>query len=98
MFWKPGPDSINCLFELTEQKRIEDPWYNEVLMQCRNGELDDECYCFLLGLPTRHVGTWRVPPGSDQDSGFAGCGKDECKQLHHTWQRQRNNRCKCLRR
>ena len=53
MFWKPGPDSINYLQELTIQKRIDDPWYNDAMHECRNGELQQENYCFLMGLPTK---------------------------------------------
>jgi hypothetical protein len=48
MFWSSGPSSLNFLAELTEQKRIEDEWYNEMLLQCRNGQLDEENYCFFF--------------------------------------------------
>lgn len=47
MFWSSEPSSLNFLAELTEQKRIEDEWYNEMLLQCRNGQLDEENYCFV---------------------------------------------------
>ena len=85
MLWQPGPDSINRLFELTEQKRVEDPWYNDVLVQCRQGALNDENYCFLLGLPTQHVGSWRQPQDAEGSKGYAGCGNDDCNNLHQTW-------------
>ena len=39
MFWKPGNDSINYMQELTLQKRIDDAWYNDVMHECRRGEL-----------------------------------------------------------
>ena len=58
LFWGDGADTINFLAELTVQKRVEDPWFNEVLLRCRHGALDPEHYCFLFGLPTLHAGSW----------------------------------------
>ena len=58
MFWKSDADSVNYLQELTEQKRIDDPWYNDLLFECRDGGLQQESYCFLMGLPTQHPGSW----------------------------------------
>ena len=55
MFWEHCPDSINCPVELTEQKGVKDSWYNEVLMQCRSGELTVDAYQYLLGLATACV-------------------------------------------
>ena len=37
---------------------MKDPWYNSLLMQCRNGDLSNEAYAFLHGLPTQHCGSW----------------------------------------
>ena len=58
MFWGDGADTINYFVELTQQMRIEDPWYSAFLDQCRRGYLDDEMYNFILGLPTEHCGSW----------------------------------------
>ena len=44
MFWKYNQDSINYLEELTEQKRIDDDWYNSILFECRDGDLKYENY------------------------------------------------------
>ena len=80
MFWGTTRDNINYLAELTVQKRIEDPWYNDVLMQCRHGELDVEDYCFLLGLPTNHCGSWLTSKG-DVDA----CCSGDCRNIDATW-------------
>ncbi len=34
-FWRSSPDSLNFVVELTEQKRLDDPWLNAVVTQCR---------------------------------------------------------------
>ena len=74
MFWYPGPDSLNFLSELVEQKRTSDSWFSSVLMECREGCLSAESYCFLTGLPTAHTGTWEAQGG-------AMCGKSQCAAL-----------------
>ena len=51
-------DSINYFKELTVQKRTSDHWYNSCLQACRMGNLPEEDYNFLQGLPTEHCGTW----------------------------------------
>jgi hypothetical protein len=78
MFWKKDADSINYLQELTEQKRVEDPWFNDVLFECRDGNMSYESYCFLLGLPTCHPGSWR--------QGNVSCGSLKCADLPLMWQ------------
>ena len=57
MFWHRGVDSINFLAELTIQKRQDDQWFSEVLLQCRSGHLANEDYYFLMGLPTKRCGS-----------------------------------------
>ena len=85
LFWGNGPDSLNFLAELTVQKRVLDPWYNNMLRQCREGTLESETYCFLLGLPTRHAGSW-------QDSeGALMCGQHACSQLPNLWHELRKD-------
>ena len=82
LFWGDDPDSLNYMKELTEQKRVVDHWYNDFLSQCRNGELQDEMYHFICGLPTEHCGTWKVVDGC----GLAACENAKCNQLAQVWQ------------
>ena len=49
MFWAADADAINFFFEIKEQKRIKDMWYAHVMMECRQGYMSDESYCFLHG-------------------------------------------------
>lgn len=41
--------------------------------------MDDESYCFLHGLPTRHTGSW------DPRLGKPTCGIDNCARLPQVW-------------
>lgn len=75
MFWNDDPDALNYLVELSEQKRVKDPWYNSLLMQCRNGELSKEAYAFLHGLPTHHCGSWWIECIDDDSSEEHTCEK-----------------------
>ena len=62
---------------------LNDPWYSALLDECRFGRLSQECYNFLLGLPTEHAGSW---PFFEQ----ACCQTEQCKSLHDVWaQRKR---------
>ena len=85
VFWGTGPDSLNFFVELTEQKRIQDPWFNDVLFECRDGRLSYESYCFLFGLPTHHCGSWRTSSAGEASAGYASCGSDECARLEQRW-------------
>ena len=67
----------NYMQELTVQKRIDDAWYNDVMHECRRGELHQENYCFLMGLPTMHPGSWRA--------GRVTCGHNPCTLLCEAW-------------
>ena len=80
MFWSDTPDSINSFVELTIQKRVEDPWYADVLNECRMGQFSEDSYNFLHGFPTEHCGSWRT-------DGTVGCGNHKCSHLTHTWRR-----------
>ena len=82
LFWGDDPDSLNYMKELTEQKRVVDHWYNDFLSQCRDGQLQDEMYHFICGLPTEHCGTWKVVDGC----GLAACENAKCNQLAQVWQ------------
>ena len=79
--WADGEDSLNFFMELTVQKRIDDPWYAGVMEECRYGQLSDESYNFLVGLPTEHAGSWRAADGA------VACGNAECAALQEKWKR-----------
>ena len=87
MFWGDDTDTINYFVELTQQMRIEDPWYSAFLDQCRHGYLDDEMCNFIVGLPTEHCGSWMTPTYGQSSSatGFASCKNAACLHLHTTW-------------
>ena len=81
LFWgeDDARDSINYFVELKVQKRVvDDEWYLSVLTECRNGNLTDESYHFLLGLPTAHAGCW---PFTDKSK----CQSEKCKKLVDEW-------------
>merc|ERR1739848_534249 len=44
LFWSSDKNSVSQLWELTIQKRCEDPWYDTVLAGCRDGQLSEELY------------------------------------------------------
>jgi len=48
LIWK----SLRCCWEIAGSKRCNNPWYNDVLRQCRNGHLTEEAYWYLHGQPT----------------------------------------------
>ena len=76
MFWGDGLDAINFFKELSIQERVADAWYNIFLQQCRQGNLTEEMYNYLMGLPTEHSGSW-LP--SDADPIRTACGNAECR-------------------
>jgi hypothetical protein len=52
IFWGEGNNTIRRFWQFTQLLRCKDPWYNEFLQQCRQGELTADMYSFLHGLPT----------------------------------------------
>ena len=99
VFWGNDANSLNYFTELTQQLRVEDPWYRLFLARCRAGHLDDEMYNFILGLPTQHCGSWmaadvavettRSPEKASHSGtlGYAACGNTTCASLHEVWYR-----------
>ena len=88
IFWGTGADALNFFKELTIQQRTADPWYRCFLQECRAGALSDEMYNFLMGLPTRHCGSWLPDGVSDdlhEDPFLLRCYDDNCASLHETW-------------
>ncbi len=59
MFWgNDGQDVLNYFVELKVQKRvIDDACYSSFLNECRDGNLSEDGYNFLLGLPTSCCGS-----------------------------------------
>ena len=54
LFWGDG-ETTNCIrkyTELTQLMRCDDEWYNNLLMQCRVGDLSMDDYAYFHGLPT----------------------------------------------
>ena len=75
MFWEDGPDSLNFYVELTKQERIQDEWYRKFLHECRQGQLTDEMYYFIIGVPTEHPGSWT--PGQKKRETIP-CRRERC--------------------
>ncbi len=90
MFWEDGPDSLNFYVELAKQERIQDEWYRKFLHECRQGQLTDEMYYFIIGVPTEHPGSWT--PGQKGERPFLACGNDACAELPTTWREMVLNR------
>ena len=82
IFWGNDANALNFFIELTDQMRIDDNWYNELLMECRSGRLSVEMYNFFLGLPTEHAGSW-LP--SDGDAQLLQCKTPACADLPRKW-------------
>ena len=78
LFWSEDSNAINFFKELQVQKRFDDPWYGALLNECRYGNLSDESYNFLHGLPTEHAGSW-------QQDGTLTCGNAQCEKLPEQW-------------
>ena len=82
IFWGDGADALNFWKELTIQVRVQDQWFDALLKECRAGNLTEEMYNFLMGLPTEHAGSWL--PRKD-GTGIAQCGLSECNNLPARW-------------
>ena len=78
MLWSDDNDAVNYFIEMTEQKRIKDAWYARAMMECRQGKLSRENYCFLHGLPTLHSGSWQTGESLE-------CGQEKCLKLASDW-------------
>ena len=50
-----------------------------------HGNLDEESYCFLHGLPTRHTGSW------DPHLATPSCGSERCASLPLLWEAELYN-------
>ena len=80
LLWGQNRDSVQRVWELTEQKRCPDEFYKAFLTQCRNGALELENYLFIHGQPTLSVGS--MIPGA----AVPVCNNDDCKKLPERWE------------
>ena len=79
-----NPNAIQLWREVSEKKTSRvldfqinqrsgsDAWFADLLTSCREGNMNDEDYFFLHGLPTLHCGSWLT---SQQHS---SCGNPDC--------------------
>jgi hypothetical protein len=72
ILWGKTAGCVAGITELTQPMRCKDAWYNEVLEECRMGELSDNNYNFLHGLPTTVPGSYRA--------GRPQCGNAPCER------------------
>ena len=79
LLWAQNRDSVQRVWELTEQKRCPDEFYMAFLTQCRNGDLGFENYLFIHGQPTSSVGS--MIPGA----AVPVCNNEDCKRLPARW-------------
>ena len=72
--WSEVLENTSCrvLDFQVNQRSGGDAWFADVLSSCREGNMNDEDYRFLHGLPTLHCGSWR----SSKD--HSSCGQPEC--------------------
>ena len=74
------------------QKRIADAWFDCFLQECRAGNLTDEMYNYLMGLPTRHCGSWLPKTMESQETAndpfLLQCYDDNCQQLANVWAKE----------
>jgi hypothetical protein len=85
MFWDKDsqysvqrwPESNKRVLCLEQNKRSgADAWFSELLTNCREGDMTEDQYNFLHGLPTKVCGSWL---SRDQRS---MCGNGECDRFY----------------
>jgi len=84
LFWGRGEGSVQDVTILKQPQRCKDPWWNEVLAQCREMRLSKDNHNFLHGESTTVPGSWC--------DGVPLCGKEECEKL---WQEQQKECSTC---
>ena len=81
-FWNRNNENMNALFELTKQHRCQDPWLSAVLAQGRHGNMTQEVWSFLHGLPTLRPGSWNPSTNS------CSCRNAKCQTLTRLWEQE----------
>ena len=84
LIWGQDRNSAQGVWELEEQVRCPDKWYQCFLTECRNGDLQYENYFFIHGVPTES-------PGSAIGDKTPTCGTDKCKDLLRKWKEKFKN-------
>ena len=79
LFWSfDKSQSVQGVTNLTKQERCQDPWYGEVLDECRIMKLSQTSWRFIHGYPTKVPGSWRQ---SAHDTCSVACGSAQCQLL-----------------
>ena len=76
--WHCNKSRVLCLNQ--NRRSGEDKWFSEMLAMCRAGQLSDNQYNFLHGLPTTVCGSWIETFGDA--SGTAMCGVEACQNFN----------------
>ena len=85
LLWGQNKDSVQRVWELTEQKRCPDEFYTAFLTECRNGALQRENYLFIHGQPTLNVGSMIPDAAAPVCNKAPVCNNDDCKNLPERW-------------
>jgi len=87
LIWGQDRNSAQGVWELEEQVRCPDKWFQCFLTECRNGDLTHENYFFIHGVPTESLGS-AMPtyfPGSASVDKSPICGDPICTNLLDEW-------------
>ena len=87
LLWGQDKNSAQGVWELLEQVRCPDKWFQVFATQCRNGNLAYENYFFIHGVPTESLGS-AMPtyfPGSASVDKSPICGDPICTNLFDKW-------------
>ena len=87
LLWGQDRDSAQGVWELLEQVRCPDEWYQVFSTQCRNGNLALENYFFIHGVPTESPGS-AVPAYLHEDMTVdkrPKCGNGGCAHFFKKW-------------
>ena len=87
LFWSSDEAlKLQGVTELWRPQRCKDVWYNELIEECRNGNLSDDNYNFLHGKETTVPGSW--------EEGRPRCGEKACLALANaSWARIEAEEC-----
>ena len=58
LMWGQPPNAVHRAWDFQQSLRCTDPWFNDVLNQCRQGRLSREAYDLLHGQPTAKPTEW----------------------------------------
>ena len=87
LLWGQDRHSAQGVWELLEQVRCPDKWFQVFATQCRNGNLAYENYFFIHGVPTESLGS-AMPTYFQGSAGVdksPTCGNPMCTNLLDKW-------------